>query len=70
MTEISDTDELFNLNKCKAGESADGLVRCLSPQQARCCSFSLPFGLIYFCSHEGREEIVKNTLKVSTPVDG
>lgn len=69
MTEISEPDELFNLKKCKAGESANGLVQCLSVQHARCCGFSLPFGLIFFCSHHRREEIVRDTSKISTAVE-
>ncbi|MDP1548297.1 MAG: hypothetical protein Q8L87_19965 [Anaerolineales bacterium] len=55
---------VFEIEKCRAKNSAADLVDCLTPKQASICCFSLSFGSGYFCEHPRRKEFIEITEKL------
>jgi hypothetical protein len=54
----------FEIENCRAQNSAADLVDCLSPKQAHLCRNSLSFGSGYFCKHPRRNEFIEMTKKL------
>ncbi len=61
MENTSHASKNFNMENCRAENKIKDWVDCLSPEQARFCGFSLPFGNGYFCKHPQRFGIVEMT---------
>ena len=56
--------KVFEIEKCRAKNSAADLVDCLALEQAHICGYSLSFGFGHFCKHPRRKEFIEITEKL------